>query len=85
MPDDFYKVGPPSGRHFDDLGLRSLDNDWAAWSHVPSEDLMMRSQVNLFYDIGLRLFRRNSGQALDYALSVIEKTSPIDTVARPAD
>src|SRR5213594_1471984 len=73
MPEDFYKVGPRANRHFDDLGLRALERDWAAWPGVPSEDLMMRSQFNLFYDIGIRFFGRHSSQALDYALYVMEK------------
>ena len=85
MPDDFYKVGPPSGRHFDDLGLRALERDWAAWPGEPSKDLMMRSQFNLFFDIGIRLFGRNSSQALNYALYVIEKREPVAPVLRPAD
>ena len=59
MPEDFYKVGPRSGRHFDDLGLRALERDWAAWPGEPSDDLMKRSQFNLFYDIGIHLFGRN--------------------------
>src|SRR5439155_470855 len=31
MPVDFYKVGPPNDRRFDDLGLRALGHDQAAW------------------------------------------------------
>src|ERR1700722_8912165 len=45
-----------------------LERDWAAWPGEPSEDLMVRSQFNLFYDIGVYLFGRKSRQALDYAL-----------------
>jgi hypothetical protein len=32
MPEDFYKVGPSNNRQFDELGLRALERDWAAWS-----------------------------------------------------
>ncbi|PYJ17612.1 MAG: hypothetical protein DME96_05445 [Verrucomicrobia bacterium] len=85
MPEDFYKVGPRANRHFDDLGLRALERDWAAWPGVPSEDLMMRSQFNLFYDIGIRFFGRHSSQALDYALYVMEKRELVALVLRPAD
>jgi len=46
---------------------------------------MMRSEFNLFYDIGMHLFGRNSSQALDYALYVIEKREPVTPVLRPAD
>lgn len=47
--------------------LRALERDWAAWAGEPSDDLMQRSQFNLFYDIGVHFFGRNSGQAMDYA------------------
>ncbi len=64
MPEDFYKVGPPGNRQFDDVGLRAWERDWAAWPGEPSADVVTRSQFNLFYDIGLRLFGRKSRQAL---------------------
>ena len=59
MPEDFYKVGPVEKREFDDIGLRALERDWAAWPGEPSDDLMKRSQFNLLYDIGVRLFGWN--------------------------
>jgi hypothetical protein len=43
MSDDFYKVGPPNDRDFDELGLRALEGDWATWPGEPSEDLIMQS------------------------------------------
>ena len=75
MPEDFYKVGPPTNRQFDDIGLRALERDWAAWPGEPSDDLMDRSQFNLFHDIGVLLFGRNSRQALDYAMYFMERRS----------
>ena len=73
MPEDFYKVGPAANRQFDDFGLLALERDWAAWPGEPSDDVMMRSQFNLFYEIGIHLFGRNSRQALDYAMYFIER------------
>ena len=72
MAEDFYKVPPPANRHFDELGLRGLERDWAVWAREPSDDVMHRSQFNLFHDIGIQLFGRNSGQAMDYAMSLTE-------------
>ncbi|HYR22288.1 MAG TPA: hypothetical protein VEP30_05120 [Chthoniobacterales bacterium] len=71
MPEDFYKIGPPGNRQFDELGLRTLQRDWATWQGEPSDDLMRRSQFNLFYDIGIRLFGRKSRQALDFAMYIM--------------
>ena len=76
MPSDFYKVGAADDRHFDNLGLRALENDWACWPGEPSEDLMLRSQFNLFYDIGVHLFGRRSRQALEYAMYFFERRDP---------
>jgi hypothetical protein len=85
MPEDFYKVGPADKRQLDDLGLRALAHDWAVWLVEPSNDLMRRSQFNLFYDIGMRLFGRNPGQAREYAMYFIEKRQPFTTIFRPPD
>jgi hypothetical protein len=73
MPEDFYKVGPVENRQLDELGLRALEHDWAAWPGEPSDDLMKRSQFNLFYDIGIHLFRRSSRDALDYAMNFMAR------------
>ena len=73
MPADFYKVGPSDDRHFDDLGQRAFEHDWAVWNCEPSDDLMNRSQFNLFYDIGVHLFGRSSRQALQYAMYVMAR------------
>jgi hypothetical protein len=73
-------------RHFDDLTLRALERDWAAWLGEPSDDLMNRSQFNLFHDIGIHLFGRNSRRALDYAIYFFEKrqnTSQVFEVSDP--
>jgi hypothetical protein len=40
MPEDFYKIGSSTNRQFDDVGLRVLQRDWAAWPGEPSDDLM---------------------------------------------
>jgi hypothetical protein len=73
MPEDFYKVGPRGNREFDALGLRALERDWAAWPGERSDDLIQRSQFNLFYDIGVRLFGRRSGQALQFAMQIMAR------------
>ena len=50
--DDAKPLLSPANRQFDELGLRALERDWAAWPGEPSDDvIMMRSQFNLFYDI----------------------------------
>jgi len=85
MPQDFYKVGPPNDRHLDELGLHVLARDWAAWPGEPSDDLMMRSQFNLFYEIGIHLFGRTSGQALQYALYLMAESKPHEPASLPAD
>ena len=69
----------------EELGLRAFEHDWAAWPGEPSEDLIMRSQFNLFYEIGIHLFGRNSGQALDYAMYFIERRPRAVQVLKPAD
>ena len=58
IPPDFYQVGPAESRRWDDIGLRACARDWAAWPGPPSDDLMLRSQFNLFRDIGIHLVRR---------------------------
>jgi hypothetical protein len=85
MPEDFYKVGPPSNRQFDRLGLLALERNWVAWPGGPSPDLVARSQFNLFYDIGAQLFGGKSAQALDYAMYFMEKRPPVGAVLRRAD
>ena len=70
MSEDFYKVGPPADRQFDSLGLKALERDWAVWATEPSEDLIQRSQFNLFHDIGVQLFGHDSGRAMNYAIPV---------------
>jgi len=83
MPDNFYRVGSPANRQFDELGLRALERDWAAWPGEPSDDLMKRSQFNLFYDIGIHLFGGNSKQALDYAMYFMERREAVAPVIQP--
>ena len=85
MPEDFYKMGPPNDRRFDEVGLRALQHDWAAWPGELSEDLRMRSQFNLFHEIGTHLFGRNSGQALDYAMYFMERRPQVVPVPKPVD
>ena len=82
MPYDFYKVGPVANRQFDELGLRALEHDWAAWPGEPSSDIIERSQFNLFLDIGVHMFGRNSGQAMDYAMYFMEKRHLVAPILR---
>ena len=56
MPADFYKVGPPDDRRFDDLGLRALEHDWAVWPGESSERLMQRSQFQFCFTISASIF-----------------------------
>jgi hypothetical protein len=57
MPPEFYMVGPRERMVWDDIGLKALARDWAAWPGTPSDDLMHRSQFNLFRDLGAHLLR----------------------------
>jgi len=82
MPEDFYKVGPSNNRHFDELGLRAVERDWAAWSSEPSDDVMQRSQFNLLYDIGVHVFGRKSKQAVEYAMYFMARCEQIAQSAR---
>jgi len=85
MPEDFYKVGPTERRQFDHVGLRALEQDWAAWPGQPCDDLMKRSQFNLFYDIGVHLFGKKSRQALNYAMYFMERRQRIAPLLRTAN
>lgn len=76
MPPEFYMVGPRGEMAWDDIGLRALARDWAAWPGTPSDDLMHRSQFNLFRDIGAHLYGRSS-DALRFAMDRIALTEPI--------
>jgi hypothetical protein len=85
MPEDFYKVGPADKRQLDDIGLRALEHDWAAWPGEPSGDLVQRSQFNLFYDIGVHFYGRNSQQAFEYAMYFMERRNGIAPILAAAD
>jgi hypothetical protein len=80
MPPDFYKVGPENERRWDTLGSDALARDFAAWPGPPSDDLMLRSQFNLFYDIGVHLFGRRSPEALQFAMNRIARREPAGAV-----
>lgn len=75
MPQEFYKVGPRDKMVWDDIGLKALARDWAAWPGTPSDDLMHRSQFNLFRDIGAHLYGRPS-DALRFAMNRIALAEP---------
>ena len=85
MPEDFYKVGPAEKRQLDDIGLRASEHDWAAWPGEPSDDLIQRSQFNLFYDIGVHFYGRNSKQAFEHAMYFMERRHPVAPVLTAAD
>lgn len=70
MPPEFYQIGTPGNRRWDDIGLKANARDWAAWPGPPSQDLMYRSQFNLFRDIGARLYA-NSADATRFAMDRI--------------
>lgn len=69
-------VGPCEQMVWDDIGLKALARDWAAWPGTPSNDLMLRSQFNLFRDIGAHLYGRSS-DALRFAIDRIAAAQPI--------
>ena len=79
MPADFYQVGPADDRHFDDIGLRAWSRDWTAWQTEPTQDLIHRSQFNLFWDIGERLYGK--GGATAYAIK--QMSGPEQTPSKP--
>jgi hypothetical protein len=85
MPEDFYKAGPPPDRQFDAVGLRALKRDLAAWPGKPSPDVVTRSQFNLFYEIGIRLFGRGSGQAMNFAMYFFERRRRYSPTIIPAN
>jgi hypothetical protein len=67
------------------LGLNSADRDWAAWLGKANEaDVILRSQFNLFRDVGFFLFR-DSRQALDFAMEKIALPDPKPTLQEFAD
>ena len=76
MPEDFYKVGPQYDLQWDTLGSNVYARDCAAWPGVPSDDLMDRSQFNLFRAIGDRLFGPRSGEAIQFAMNRLARPEP---------
>lgn len=79
---EFYMVGPRDQMVWDDIGLKALARDWAAWPGMPSDDLMHRSQFNLFRDIGAHL-HGGSLDALRFAMDKVAQ--PHTQVERPID
>ena len=75
MPPEFYQVGTRGNLRWDDIGLRALARDWAAWPGTASDDLMHRSQFNLFRDIGAHLYN-SSSEALQFAIARIALPNP---------
>jgi hypothetical protein len=75
MPVDFYKVGTPDNRVFDQLGLRIWRMDCAGCSEDSYTALAQRSQFNLFHDIGLQFFGGDSGRATRFASHLVAKCS----------
>jgi hypothetical protein len=84
MPTDFYKIGPPHSRHFDDVGLRALEKDWAGWRGEPSGDTVARSRFNLFYQVGVHLFGKHSREAMDYAMYFMERRKRVVPIMKSA-
>ncbi len=70
MPAKFYQVGPSENLRWDEIGLKAVARDWAAWPGTPSDDVMHRSQFNLFRDIGAHLYA-DRAEALRFALDRI--------------
>jgi|SRR5882724_2867468 len=58
-------------RSWVELRLRALDS-YASQMEEFIEDAR-ESQFNLFYEIGVRLFGRSSGEAMDYAMYFVER------------
>ena len=82
MPAEFYQVGSAEGLRWDEIGLRAYARDCAAWPGPPSDDLMLRSQFNLFRDIGIYLYR-DSSEALRFAMDKVAQ--PDMKPDRPVD
>src|SRR5207244_3389737 len=75
---------PPNCRYFDDVGLRAVEDDQLTWGEEPSETLIQRSQFNLFHDIGVFLFGRRSGQALQFATQIMARPEAKQTSTNPS-
>jgi hypothetical protein len=78
MPIEFYQVGLAENRRFDEIGMRALARDWAVQPGAPSDDMMLRSQFNLFHDIGGYLFK-TPREAMRFAMSHVAKPEPKPT------
>ena len=76
MPLDFYMVGSEGARRWDDLGLKTLARDCAAWPGAPSEDLANQSRFSLFREIGGHLFGADSRQAIHWAMNRMARPEP---------
>jgi hypothetical protein len=82
MPPEFYQIGQPGNLRWDDIGLKALARDWAAWPGSPSDDLMLRSQFDVFRDIGSYLYG-DASEALRFAMGKIARPEP--KIEVPAD
>src|ERR1043166_1332326 len=74
MPAEFYMIiGPHGNPDFDSIGLRACQADWPTWPEGPSQDLIQRSQFNLFHEVGLLLYDHRSERALRFAQRLVAK------------
>jgi len=73
MPAEFYMIRSGGDLDFDSIGLRACQTDWPTWPERPSWDLIQRSQLNLFHDIGLLLFDGDSHSAIRFAQHLVLK------------
>jgi hypothetical protein len=82
MPEDFYKVGPSNDRQFDPIGWKAWQSD-SSGRDRESADLMLRSQFNLLYDMGIRCFGQTPAQATQLARELVEKANPRQLLLPP--
>lgn len=75
MPIEFYQVGAAENRRLDEIGMRALARDWATQPGAPSDDMMLRSQFNLFHDIG-RYIYKSRREAMQFAMSRVARPEP---------
>jgi len=65
------------------VGFNAMARDLGTWTDGCADDLITRSHFNLFYEVGMYLFKGSPRQALDFAMHMVAE--PDVKPPRPVD